>query len=603
MMTRMRQMTKIIYVIVGLAFIGLIVFEWGADYSGGGPDTTVGVVNGKKLSFDEFNDNYRQLYQNERARTGDNIDESRLNFIKDQVWEQFIQRTLFSEQMEKLNIAVTDSEVVYQMFNYPLPDFMQNASLQTNGTFDINKYRQALPTLPPDQQIALENFYRSQIPYQKLQNIITNSVRVSEQEVLDDFKTKNLKARVEYLAIRPARFTTGIDVSEEEISEYYNKNKEDFRQSEMRELSYVLFPVLPTAADTNRVFESIEEIKERLNNGEEFTTLALEYSEDPSVNSNSGDLGFFDKTTMVKPFSDAAFAASPGDLVGPVKTIHGYHLIKVEDKKIEGGTEKVKASHILLKVSVGSSTRYDQEDKANDFSVSANSDGWTKAIEANGYQEKSTGLFEESTGIIPGFNDNPAILNWAFISKKEDISNVFSTDDAYVVFMIKSIIEKGFKPSDDASVKNTIMNKVRMEKASVVALSHAEKIGAHIKSNIPFREIAESDTSDKITYNETQPFTISQFISGGVGKDARFSANAFALKVGEKSGLVESENAFYYQHLLEKTEFDSLAFSAQKNSLKSQLLNRKKSQVFTDWYNQLKESARITDNRRKFNIY
>ena len=135
MMTRMRQMSKFMFIFVGLAFIGLIVFEWGADYSRGSVDNSIGAVNGEKLSYAEFNELYKQLYQNEKARKQGELDERTLEILRNQVWEQFIQRVLFKEQMDKLNISVTDSEVVYQMINHPLDEFKQNPSFQTNGVF------------------------------------------------------------------------------------------------------------------------------------------------------------------------------------------------------------------------------------------------------------------------------------------------------------------------------------------------------------------------------------------------------------------------------------------------------------------------------------
>ena len=198
MMTRMRQMSKFMFIFVGLAFIGLIVFEWGADYSRGSVDNSIGAVNGEKLSYAEFNELYKQLYQNEKARKQGELDERTLEILRNQVWEQFIQRVLFKEQMDKLNISVTDSEVVYQMINHPLDEFKQNPSFQTNGVFDINKYHQLIPTIETSQQIAIENYYRMQIPFKKLQNIITNTVRVSESELKDEYEDQYIKAKVDY---------------------------------------------------------------------------------------------------------------------------------------------------------------------------------------------------------------------------------------------------------------------------------------------------------------------------------------------------------------------------------------------------------------------
>lgn len=598
----MRHMTKSMFILVGAAFIGLIVFQWGADFKGGGPSTTVGEVNGNILSYNDFNNYYQQMYKNISAQQNGKVDDNRLSQIRDQVWEEFIRRTLYQEQIDKLNISVSDSEIVYNIYNFPIPEFRQNGNLQTNGVFDINKYRSVLPSMPVDQQIMLENFYRSNIPFQKLQNLITNSVRVSESEVMDEYKNEKIKAKVEFLAIRQARFIGNTKVSDEEISQYYDENIDDYIEEEKRELEYVSFPIVPTANDTNRLFENVDDIKERLDLGEEFSTLALEYSSDPSVNSNNGELGYFDKNSMVKPFSDAAFAASPGDLVGPVKTIHGYHLIKIEDKKVEDGVPKVKASHILLKITVGSSTRFDQEENAREFAANAKDNGWQETINQEKFKVKTTGLFIGASKMVPGFGINPAISNFAFTNKEGAISGIYTVDEGYVVLMLKKVQEKGPKPLTDNSVKISIENKLKLEKARETAFAFASAVGEKVKQKIPFIEIFEADTSKKIEHSTSVSFSLYDNIPR-IGKDAKFSATAFTLEVGETSDLIEGENGFYFEKLLEKTEFDSTDYAASKPGIQSKLLTQKKRRVFQDWYSKLKEDASITDNRKDFGLY
>lgn len=80
--------------------------------------------------------------------------------------------------------------------------------------------------------------------------------------------------------------------------------------------------------------QRIKQVREQAVGGKKFEALALEYSDDPSVKSNNGDLGFFEAGKMVKPFSDTAFAlGAPGDVSEPVETIFGYHIILLHEKQ------------------------------------------------------------------------------------------------------------------------------------------------------------------------------------------------------------------------------------------------------------------------------
>ena len=603
MMTKLREFSKIFIIIVVVSFVGLMVFEWGADFSGSRSQAQamVGSVNGHELTYSMFSELYQQLYENQRARTDDaSLDENQLKMLRDQVWEQFIQRTLFEEEMEKLGISVSDSEIVYQIYNYPLEDFKQHPSFQTDGIFDMQKYHTALgdPNIP---WMQVEEIYRQQIPFIKLQNIVSNTVRVTEQETMDSYIRDNLKVKVEYLGITASSFSIrDEEVSQAEIETFFEANKDDYKQNEKRELSYILFPVKTTAEDTNRVFDDFEEIQNRLTNGDNFGDLAFIFSMDPTVQKNKGDLGYFEKDDMAKPFSDAAFSAESGEVVGPVETTFGWHLINVEDKKIEDGKEKIKASHILIKVTPSRTTEDNQESKARYFSDDAIESGFIAMSEQDSLEVVKTSLFEEGSGYIPGIiKNNPAIVNFAFASKLNDVSGVYRLDEGYIVLMLSQIQEQGYQ--DIENVRRFLENRVRLEKAKERAKEFAVTVEPKVESGIGFRSIANTDTANRIKYEVTGLINMNGTVPG-LGKSVEFISSAFSLNPDEKSGVVESERGYYFLHLLEKTHFDSTTYNRQKDTISRRLILQKRNQIFNDWYISLKDQADIVDNRKMFNL-
>ena len=599
MMTKLREFSKFFIILVAASFIGLMVFEWGMDYTGRSQkNNIVGSVNGNELSYTVFSEMYQQMYQEQRARTGKaEFGDEDLQKLRDQVWERYIQKVLFKEEMDKLDIAVSDSEVVYQIYNYPLEDFKQHPSFQTNGIFDINKYRAAFnnPQIPWRQ---VEQIYREQIPFVKLQNIITGTARVSEKEILDDFVKNNLKARVEYLSVPVRKFENrSNEISEALIKEFYESHKDDFKQDEQRKLSYVKFEVTTTAADTAHLMSEFEGIRKRLATGENFSTLAKEYSEDPSVKNNEGVIDYFERGAMVKPFSDAAFSAKPGDVVGPIETSYGFHLIKIEDKKIEKGVEKVKVSHVLMTVTPAPSRVSEVESNARYFAEDAKENGFQKQAETNGYEVKETSWFSNNGSFIPGIGNNLAIMNFTFSNDLDQVSGMYSLDNGYVVMSVSEIRPAGYK--DLETVKRTIENRIRFEHAKERARTFAENLAEAVKNTNNLKTIMENDTSKTVDFLISPEFTLAGSVPG-IGRSVDFSAAAFALEPDQKSGLIETDRAYYYLKLLEKSAFDSTAFNTQKPAIERKLLASKRNLIFEKWYEALKENADIVDNRKMF---
>ena len=128
-----------------------------------------------------------------------------------------------------------------------------------------------------------------------------------------------------------------VVVSEKETKDYYDGNLETFKKPEQVRASHILIKV-DQGADQAKKAEArtkIESLQTKLKKGEDFGALAKEYSEGPS-GPKGGDLGFFGRGQMVKPFEDAAFTMKPGQVSNMVETRFGYHLIMVTDRTPEG---------------------------------------------------------------------------------------------------------------------------------------------------------------------------------------------------------------------------------------------------------------------------
>lgn len=128
-----------------------------------------------------------------------------------------------------------------------------------------------------------------------------------------------------------------VTISPKESQEYYDTHPDDFKQPEQIRASHILIKLDPKAEADQKAKArwEIEDVRKKLSKGGDFAALAKEFSQCPS-NTQGGDLGFFERGQMAKPFEDAAFSLKPGQTSGIVVTEFGYHLIRVTEKKPPG---------------------------------------------------------------------------------------------------------------------------------------------------------------------------------------------------------------------------------------------------------------------------
>ena len=213
---------------------------------------------------------------------------------------------------------------------------------------------------------------------------------------LKEFYVKSIREQKLKQRVIESEIKSKINVTEAEISEYYQDKKNEFpMRPEMDRLGMIVRKIEPGEKTVKKKLAKINEIKQEIDMGEDFAELAKKYSEGPS-GPNGGDLGYFEKGMMVKPFEDAALKLKKGEVSGVVRTRFGFHLIKVED--IDG--EKVHARHILIKLEP-SQKDIDNNQKLMDEALDKLRSGANFDEISKEYASKDTSVFK--SGVIGDF--------------------------------------------------------------------------------------------------------------------------------------------------------------------------------------------------------
>ena len=137
-----------------------------------------------------------------------------------------------------------------------------------------------------------------------------------------------------------------ISITREDVLSFYKSYKDSLPRIPLRaKVRHLLVPITPNDIEKNKTFKDLEKIKSRIMNGESFSEMALVFSEDPGSKNNGGSLGWVSRGSLVKEFETAAFTSTIGEVVGPIETEFGFHILETLERK----GEKIKVRHILKK--------------------------------------------------------------------------------------------------------------------------------------------------------------------------------------------------------------------------------------------------------------
>jgi len=562
------------------------------------PSEAIGSINGSKITPDQFNQAVSIRLESLR-NSGIEISDQQLNNIREEVWNSFVEERLTEQAIEDLKINVTDDEILYHLENNPPPDIQR--LFYTNNEFNEQNYRQALNTPGLMDWNPIETWMRDfYLPRFKLQEYINMSAVVSEKDVREEFIKRNNEYTISAIHVTNSSIDNQTEPpSEDDILQNYNSRVDEFQRDEKRHLTFVNWPKQPTPQDTQRVKNEAIEIIMLYNDGENFSTLANLYTQDPGNqitpdSGRGGDLGWFEKGQMVGKFEDAAFNAKIGSVIGPVLTQFGFHIIKVDSVKNKNKkNHQIKARHILLNVELGQKSRTDLRRKATLFSYDSQDYSFSTALDSHDVQKQIATYLGINDIFIAGLGPFRSAIRWAFDSNVADISDPIETDDYFAVFTLDSISTAGLLPLEE--VRDQIISELKNKIKDQTKKKLTTELKSKVLNGISFETLKSGDDKLELIPSDKKKLTDS-FIS--LGKSDQLVGTLINAKKGDLLGPIKTYRGYGLIKVNQISDFDSTGWNSQQNIIRSDLKRLKQNTVYQNWMTELKEKATIIDNRK-----
>jgi len=436
------------------------------------PSKVVIEVNETKITYAQYKrafDYHLNLYKEKYGSFRKEWESA----LKNVVIEGLIREALLLQEAEKI-IKVTDEEIKQRIKESP-------QFKDSKGKFDEGKYQMALA----NPNIDWDKIYKQQRRYlliNKLEDKIKNEIKVSEEEIKKEFSHKNEKIRMKYVLIKPEEDKVSIGtITDSELEDYYHNHIEAYQEPQQVRARHIL--IKPENNNKKEAKEKIEGILKEIKAGGDFEELAKKYSACPSKE-RGGDLGFFSRGRMVKPFEDAAFSLKPGEISDIVETNFGFHIIKLEEKK-EARTIPLSEAKEGIKNIIQNKKVKEEAEKIARVKVDEIYNKITQDLEsvANEYslEIKDSGLFGHQEpipelGYCPEFEE-------MFNLKPQEISKPMKI---WQGFIIAQITEKQIDEVKYAKEKGTIKQNILKKKMETALEDWYKRKKAKAKITINF---------------------------------------------------------------------------------------------------------------------
>jgi len=571
----------------------------------------VASVGSQTVSAKEF----QSAYHNYMSRMSGQISPEMLKAFRfeRQIMDSLVMRRVISEEAKRVGLNVSPEEVEQKILENPV--FQQGGNFIGHAQYQMILAQNNLTVDEFESSVA------DDVLADKLKNFLTASVSMTDQEVENEYRRRNEKAKIDYFIIDSTKLLDKVSVTDQEQKDFYEKNKARYNVPEKRKARYIFVntlrmrPSITISDDELRQYytqhkaeyslpervkaqhilfktqgkkpeeisairEKARQVLERAKKGEDFAALAKQFSEDSSA-SAGGDLGSFTHGQMVPEFERVAFSLMPGSISDLVDTQFGIHIIKVNEKEAarERPFEEMKETirPVIATLKAEQKARDAAQQAAVDLVTNKDLDAVAKKYDV---EVKETPLMQQG-------ESNPELSNEferrVFTMGKGEVGTSLAVSNGYAIPTLTEIAPAHAASFEEAKMK--VLEDVKAEKAKTLATEKGNQVQELAKNGKDLASIAktvggEIKTSELLTRGANLP---------DYGPINDLEKDMFSLPTGKIGTPVSVAGKTIAFAVKERQDVKTDAVKTASGTLRNELLPSKREQYFGAYMQEVKK--------------
>jgi len=621
--------------------ITLIPGGLGNELTGTPGKGIVAKVSGEDVTVEQVREAARNMAQQQAQQYGANASMI-MPFLMQQATrraaDQLIDRQALLVEAQHMGLKATPQEVKddlqhgrYAGIFFPGGNFIGEAEYK--GMLQQHNLTPAM----------FEDGVSKEIVISKLQALITGSASVSDDAIRKEFTKQNTKVKFDYAVLKEDDIKKGLHPTVEELKAYYDGHKQNYANSvpEKRKIKYA---VLDTGTvqggvqvtgddlqvyynqhrDQYRVPEQIkvshiwikmplpgpdgkidekgvadaqrraDELLKQLQNGAKFEEVAKKSSEDTGSANVGGSLGWIGKSQMGAEFEKAASALPKGKISGVVKTLDGFHIIRVDDKQDAHmkTLDEVKAE--IEPAVKQQKTQEAAQKQAEDLVAQAKTKGLDAAAAAKGVQVITSDFFGRRD-LLPGLGPAPQFMDAVFGAAEKSAPEMASTSQGFAVFQLLTVKPPSTPTFDE--IRTKVEDQFKNERASILLSQKTQELSDRAKSEHDLKKAAKELSATV----KTSDFVLPDGQVPDIGSMAGEASVAFSMKPGDISVPINTQGSGVVISVLEVQPPADTEFVAKRDQIRETLLQGKQQEIFglfiTSLRDQMEKSGKIKINQ------
>ncbi len=626
MLKFMRQHATSWFIKIALGLIIIVFIFWGVGGFRGNQATIVAKVGDIIIDVKTYQGAYQKMveyYRNQyKSQWNDKL--LKLFDVKHRVLNQLIDRALIAQEARRLHITVSAAEVAARIES--MPAFQRNGHFSRRLYLDLLRYNRVKPgdfELSTRQDLLYEKveslvaqpasyvtseelnaltrlmYEKRSLDYVKiLAKDFEDQVKITDADLKKYYDTHKEtyrqpeKVTVSYLLFEPKDYTDRVKIPEAEIEKYYETHKDAFRVPKRVRARHILFrlPPNPTKKEIEAARKEALKVEKLAKSGKDFAKLAERYSQGPTAK-KGGDLGYFTRGMMVKPFEKAAFAMKKGEISDPVRTRFGFHIIKLVDiqpahvkalDEVRGEIER------KLKLKKAKGIALNEADKA--YTALYSHPDLVAYAKKNGLKLHTTEPFSRDTQTGKGIVPEKPFVNAAFKLQKGKISTIIPLQKGYCLMALDRDQPPRIPPLNE--VKAKVEEAVRREKALQLARGRA---AALIQALMKGKSLATLAKEEKLKIEKTKLFGMMNPSDPNLGPALAGAINEIAL-LTKKTPVVSRPlplvGSGYAVCVLDKVVPPDIK-KVDRTKVRDQIRRAKAERAFQSWLASLRKKTKI----------